>query len=95
MADYIDFGQATAGGRQVIEVLRDVRDAAEKLRRLTGLVNAIGRDNLENHPDFMVVSSGTPAEMSRAFNDVLLGSAQAIVAVIEAQDGAIARLARE
>lgn len=85
---YVNYGQATSGGKQIAEALADLRRAADRWRDLTAWVEGIGPENLATHPDFLAGPDG------QGFNDTVVNLNVALQAFMVEQAEVIARLAR-
>lgn len=63
---YIEYGQATVGGKQVAEVMASLQDNGDRLRNLFGWIGEIGAGATEGHTDFDVGSG-----QGQAFSDTI------------------------
>lgn len=61
---YINYGQGTAGGKQVAEVMAELQAVAQKLQNLADWINEIGPTALDTNTDFSVLTAD-----KQAFND--------------------------
>ncbi len=86
---YINYGQATVGGKQIAEVMANLQRDADRLRDLAAWISQIGVLALETNTDFSV---GTGE--AQAFNDTVVQINTDLVAFMVANRAKIERLAR-
>lgn len=91
---YINYGQATVGGKQIAEAMANLQAVAQKLQNLADWINEIGPTALDTNTDFQVLTAD-----KQSFNDTFNQIATAYVSFMgDGTPGSnrekIARLAR-
>jgi hypothetical protein len=86
---YIPYGQSTAGGKQLAELMADLNRAADKLRDITAWILQIGPSAIETNTDFSVGSGN-----AQGFSDTVAQINADMVSFMTNNSEKISRLAR-